>query len=230
MCACTLTAPMCLLRPHCDIDGEQHYGHQYVEDQGGQKRPTVPGRQLALQVAEAQGAEEEEAQDCAGQVTDNDQQNGQVQGVGAFGAFVLCTCELEGAAQQQTEAGVQECHGEEGDLQGCLEVHLGVRCAQRNPQQQQRGDDHEVPEQVLTHLVGVIDERENCGHRVSLSDGLRRIRSGSGGASEGAGGHSHALSGVDFAPAVEGIIHLVLQGFAALMFNVLDVAAHDVVQ
>ena len=64
--ACLLSFPTCLLRPHCDVDGKQHYGHQYVEDQGRQKRPTVLGRQLAFQVAEAQGAEEEEAQNRAG--------------------------------------------------------------------------------------------------------------------------------------------------------------------
>lgn len=48
--------------------------------------------------------------------------------------------------------------------------------------------------------------------------------------SEGVGGHGNALSGVDFVPIVESVIHLVLQGLAALMFNEFDVAAHDVVQ
>ena len=47
---------------------------------------------------------------------------------------------------------------------------------------------------------------------------------------KGQAGTVNALSGVDFAPIVESVFHLVLQGLAALMFNVFNVAAHDVVQ
>ena len=60
-------------------------------NQGRQKRPTVLGRQLAFQVAEAQGAEEEEAQNRAGQVTDDNQQNGQVQRTNAPNEPTPCT-------------------------------------------------------------------------------------------------------------------------------------------
>ena len=64
---------------------------------------------------------------------------------------------------------------------------------------------------------------------MSLSGDLRWIRSDSGGVSEGQVGTVMPCQ-ASIRPAVEDVIHLVLQGLAALILNEFNVAAHDVVQ